>query len=72
MNAAAYRIVVDGVLDDVTAAGFDDVRIERGDDCTTLFTPVVDQPGLAGILDRLRRVGAALASLDRTSPATRG
>jgi hypothetical protein len=62
-----YRIVVDGELDELTAAAFSDLALVRADGRTVLSTGDIDQAALNGILDRLRAVGAVLVGLDRSA-----
>jgi hypothetical protein len=64
----AYRIVVEGEMDDLTAAAFCDLRLVSDHGTTVMWTTAVDQAALNGILDRLRAVGAVLVGLER-SPA---
>jgi len=65
MISSSYRIVVDGELDAVTAAGFPEAALVPADGRTTLYTPSLDQAGLCGLLDRLRNVGVDLVALER-------
>jgi hypothetical protein len=71
-----YRIVVDGELDQLTAAAFRDLRLACDHGMTVMWTDAIDQAALNGILDRLRAVGAVLVALDRSdvgpSPSVRG
>ena len=69
MTDVAYRITIEGEIDELTADAFPDVQVRRGDGVTVLITGVVDQPALNGLLDRLRQVGAALVSLERDAGA---
>jgi len=62
---ASYRVIVEGEFDDVTAAGFPDVGLQRANGRTTLISEPMDQQGLNGLLDRLRQLGVGLLSLDR-------
>lgn len=69
MADVAYRITIEGEIDDLTADAFPDVQVWRGDGITVLATGPVDQPALNGLLDRLRQVGASLVALERDAGA---
>lgn len=63
MAGVRYSIVVRGEFDEITAASFDDVSLERSDGVTVLHTDVVDQPALFGLLQRIQTVGAGLLAV---------
>jgi hypothetical protein len=65
MTNCAYRIIIDGELDDLSAAAFADLDVERGRGATVLRTEPIDQAALNGVLDRLRLIGAALVEVRR-------
>lgn len=65
MSEVAYRITIEGEVDDLTASAFPDVDLERSRGVTVLATSPVDQSALHGLLDRLRQLGVALVALER-------
>ncbi len=70
MISSTYRVIVEGELDELTAAAFSDLPIVCTGGLTVMSTGVVDQAALNGILDRLRAVGAVLVGLERSDVAT--
>ena len=65
-QARIYQIEVQGHLDDDWSewlAGFDIVPQENG--TTVLMGPVLDQPALHGLLNRIRDLGLVLLSVKR-------
>lgn len=72
MTTDAYCITIEGELDDVAAAAFPDLHVERQRGATTLRTGLLDQAGLNGVLDRLRMIGAVLVALQRERSVSAG
>ena len=60
-----YCITIEGELDDVAAAAFPDLHLDRAEGTTRLRTAALDQAGLNGLLDRLRMIRADLVSVVR-------
>jgi hypothetical protein len=71
VTGSAYRITIEGELDDVTMAAFPDMTVERAAGVSVLHTMQLDQAALDGVLDRLRMVGASLIELRRADPSNR-
>ncbi len=64
-EAAAYRIVLQGRLEQRTAAYIGDASIEKQDGgTTTLIVKVMDQAGLSGALDALYGLHLPLLSVE--------
>ncbi len=68
---AAYRISVQGCLDDHWASWFDGMVLSRDEalNTTTLVGTVPDQAALHGLLIRVRDMGLPLLSVLRTEPS---
>ncbi len=69
MTDSAYRITIEGELDDLSTSVFPDVAVERYSGSTVLQTSPLDQAALNGVLDRLRLIGAALVEVRRAGVA---
>lgn len=69
MADIAYRITIEGELDELSSAAFADVDIRRACGATVLQTLPLDQAALNGVLDRLRGIGAALVEVRRADEA---
>ena len=69
MTDSAYRITIEGELDDLSTSVFPDVAVERCSGSTVLQTTTLDQAALNGVLDRLRLIGAALVEVRRAGVA---
>jgi hypothetical protein len=64
-----YEIRCKGHLGDHWKTQFADMSMAHGEDGTTTFTgPVIDQPALFGLLDRVRDLGVALISVRMVNP----
>ncbi|MGD9893103.1 MAG: ATP-binding cassette domain-containing protein, partial [Dehalococcoidia bacterium] len=63
-----YRIELSGRLDPSRLSLPEGSAIHHGDGATTLITPVRDQGDLYALLDRLRDLGAPLASVSQVEP----
>ena len=73
---AAYQIQVQGELGPRWLHWFEDlaITVETGDDggtITTLTSPILDQAGLRGILNKLWDLNLTLMAVTRTSPEAR-
>ena len=66
MTNSAYRITIEGELDDLATAAFPDLTVERASGATVLRTDLLDQAALNGVLDRLRLIGASLIEVRRS------
>lgn len=65
----AYRIRIDGHLDQHWSARLADLAITHNADGTsTLHGPIADQAQLHGVLASLRDIGAVLLDLQATGP----
>lgn len=65
----AYRIRVEGLLDDCWSDWLEGMAIERQPDgATTLTGPIVDQTALHGVIARIRDLGLPLLSITRLDP----
>ena len=69
MTDIAYRITIEGELDELSCAAFADLDIHRAGGATVLQTVPLDQAALNGVLDRLRLIGAALVEVRRADGA---
>jgi hypothetical protein len=78
---SAYRLQIDGHLDQHWSSWFGDLTLNHEDDgTTTLAGPVADQAQLHGLLTKIRDLGVTLlsvevvdlASTDRAARSTRG
>src|SRR5262245_28864256 len=66
---AHYRIRIEGHLDMIWSAWFDDLTITQEADGTTMLAgSLVDQAALYGLLSRLRDLGATLLAVERLAP----
>ncbi len=64
-----YQIRVQGHLDPVWSAWFDDMAIRHNaDSTTTLEGPVIDQAALYGLIGRARDLGLTLLAVLRCEP----
>ena len=62
---SAYRLRVDGHLDQHWSAWFGDLTLTHEDDgTTTLAGPIADQAQLHGLLTKIRDLGITLISVD--------
>lgn len=62
---ARYAFRVDGILDGRWADWFGGLHISTEGAQTVITGPVVDQPALHGVLDRIRDLGLCLISVRR-------
>ena len=67
---ARYEIRVDGVLDGRWADWFGGVQVKRDGTQTVISGLLADQPGLHGVLAKVRDLGLCLISVHRLSPNT--
>jgi hypothetical protein len=66
---SAYRLQVDGHLDQHWSSWFGDLTLTHEDDgTTTLAGPVADQAQLHGLLTQIRDLGATLISVEAVDP----
>ena len=69
----AYRLRVEGHLDQRWSAWFDDLTLTRESDGTTsLSGAVTDQAELHGLLMKIRDLGITLISVDVIDPPDKG
>jgi hypothetical protein len=62
---SAYRLQVDGHLDQHWSAWFGDLTLTHEDDgTTTLAGPIADQAQLHGLLTKIRDLGVTLISVE--------
>ncbi len=65
-NRQVYEIRVKGLLDGKWSDWFDGLTIAPQDNGETVMTgPIVDQPALHGVLNKIRDVGLPLLSVNR-------
>ncbi len=65
---AAYRIVIEGLLDERFRSWFEDARLHTDGDRTLLDVTVTDQSALHGILRRVHDLHLRLVSVERLDP----
>jgi hypothetical protein len=68
VDAARYRLVVEGELGPRYASAFEGMRVEHSEGNTILVGEVLDQAHLQGLLDRVGRLGLTLVSVTRAEP----
>ena len=61
---SSYRITVRGRVTERLACAFDGVRVEPGQDTTTLVGTLRDQAQLYGLLNRIRDFGLELVEVE--------
>lgn len=67
--ADMYRIRVRGHLDPSWSSWLGELTITNGPGAVTeLIGPVVDQPALHGLLERIRDLGLTLITVERADP----
>lgn len=64
MKARAYRITIEGRLNERFAPAFDGMRLQAKDGKTVLQGEGMDQGHLFGVLDRIRDFGLELVSVE--------
>ena len=68
---SAYRLRIDGHLDQHWSAWFGDLTLTTEDDGTTTLTgPVADQAQLHGLLSKIRDLGVTLIRVEVVEVAT--
>jgi hypothetical protein len=63
--ASVYRITVQEKLDNEWSDWLEGATIKNSSDRTTLISPIIDQPALRGILNRMWDLNLTVLSVNR-------